>query len=52
MSSAATGAVLRRIGLGGITGNATALWIALGLMVALLFVPIALPGYQTLFRTI
>lgn len=52
MSSAATGAVLRRIGLGGITGNPLALWIALGLMVALLFVPVALPGYQTLFRTI
>src|ERR1700694_4018524 len=45
-------ATLRRIGLGGITGNKTALWISVGLMVLLLFVPTALPGYQTLFRTI
>ena len=50
--SASTAAVLRRSGLGGITGNRTALWIAVGLMVLLLFVPSALPGYQTLFRTI
>jgi branched-chain amino acid transport system permease protein len=50
-SGASTNAVLRRIGLGGITGNATALWIALGLMALLLLVPTVLPGYQTLFRT-
>ncbi len=43
---------LRKIGLGGITGNRTALFIAVGLMVLLLLVPSVLPGYQTLFRTI
>ncbi|MDQ6943084.1 MAG: branched-chain amino acid ABC transporter permease [Candidatus Eremiobacteraeota bacterium] len=42
---------LRKIGLGGIAGNRTALFIALGLMVLLLLVPAVLPGYQTLFRT-
>src|ERR1700736_1517706 len=52
MSTASTGAVLRKIGLGGITGNRTALFISLGLMVLLLLVPTVLPGYQTLFRTI
>ncbi len=52
MSTASTGAALRRIGLGGITGNRTALFISLGLMVLLLLVPTVLPGYQTLFRTI
>jgi branched-chain amino acid transport system permease protein len=51
VSTASTGAVLRRIGLGGITGNRTALLISLGLMALLLLVPLALPGYQTLFRT-
>jgi branched-chain amino acid transport system permease protein len=51
VSTASTGAVLRRIGLGGITGNRTALLISLGLMALLLLVPVALPGYQTLFRT-
>ncbi len=49
---ASTARVLRRIGLGGITGNPTALWIAVGCMVLLLAVPAVLPGYQTLFRTI
>ncbi|GAC1658798.1 MAG: branched-chain amino acid ABC transporter permease [Candidatus Elarobacter sp.] len=52
MSNATLAATARRIGLGGITGNATALWISLGLMLLLLLVPVGLPGYQTLFRTI
>jgi branched-chain amino acid transport system permease protein len=43
---------LRRIGLGGITGNKNALYISVGLMLLLLLVPTVLPGYQTLFRTI
>ena len=42
---------LRKVGLGGITGNRTALFIALGLMALMLLVPTVLPGYQTLFRT-
>jgi branched-chain amino acid transport system permease protein len=52
VSTASTAAALRRIGLGGITGNKNALWISVGLMLLLLLVPTVLPGYQTLFRTI
>lgn len=50
--SAPTAAALRHIGLGGITGNRGALWVTAALMVLMLAVPVALPGYQTLFRSI
>ncbi|BDE06722.1 branched-chain amino acid ABC transporter permease [Vulcanimicrobium alpinum] len=49
---ASTATVLRRIGLGGITGSPAALWVSLVLLVLLLAVPAVLPGYQTLFRSI
>ena len=52
MTTASTTNTLRRFGLGGITGSPAALWVAVGLLVAMLAVPPVLPGYQTLFRTI
>jgi branched-chain amino acid transport system permease protein len=52
VTTASAAGTLRRIGLGGITGSPAALWISLVLLVALLAVPVALPSYQTLFRTI
>jgi branched-chain amino acid transport system permease protein len=52
VSTTSTAPARHRTRLGGITGNTTALWIAIGLMVLLLLVPTVLPGYQTLFRNI
>lgn len=52
MTTASTASALRRIGLGGITGSPQAMWAAGVLLVLMLAVPVALPGYQTLFRTI
>jgi branched-chain amino acid transport system permease protein len=49
----ATGATLRRIGLGGITGSPVALAVVAGLMVLLLAIPFAHNGYlETIFRYI
>jgi branched-chain amino acid transport system permease protein len=48
-----TAAALRRIGLGGITGNPVAFAVALGLMALLLFVPLGHNGYiEIVFRNI
>jgi branched-chain amino acid transport system permease protein len=46
-----TSGLLRAAGLGGITGNRTAFYVVCGLMVLLLFVPLAHNGYlENLFR--
>ena len=52
MTVASASATLRRLSIGGIVGNRTALWFAVGIMALFLLVPTVLPGYQTLFRTI
>jgi branched-chain amino acid transport system permease protein len=49
---ASASATLRKLSVGGIVGNRTALWVAVGMMALFLLVPTVLPGYQTLFRTI
>jgi branched-chain amino acid transport system permease protein len=49
---ASASAALRKLSIGGIVGNRTALWATVALMALLLLVPVVLPGYQTLFRTI
>jgi branched-chain amino acid transport system permease protein len=49
---AAASATLRRFSIGGIVGNRNALLVTLALMALMLLVPVVLPGYQTLFRTI
>ena len=52
MTTASASAAMRKVSLAGIMGNRGALWAAVVLMLLLLLVPVALPGYQTLFRTI
>ncbi|HEY0615713.1 MAG TPA: branched-chain amino acid ABC transporter permease [Candidatus Elarobacter sp.] len=49
---ASASAVVRRLSIGGIVGNRNALWATVVLMALMLFVPLVIPGYQTLFRTI
>ena len=52
MTIASASATLRKLSIGGIVGNRTALWVAVGMLALFLLVPVVLPGYQTLFRTI
>ena len=53
MTTAGTAAALRKVGLGGITGNPIAFYVTLGVMALLLLVPLGHNGYtEIVFRNI